>query len=551
MLGRLVHRSSPVNHIHRIYKPTTFHLRPRSIASAMSTTTREVLATAADFKPRPVQPIVLTPSERQIRTLITAFSANYDAAQPPGTPCLETRITGGWVRDKLLGRPSHDIDIAVNRITGLEFAEALNEYIGTHAQELGIEPRHVHKIERNPMKSKHLETATTRLFGLDVDFVNLRSEEYAQDSRIPEKMEFGTALEDALRRDATLNALFYNLQTGAVEDWTEQGIHDLEAGVLRTPLEPVRTFDDDPLRVLRLIRFASSFGFRIASECVAAMQDPLIEVALMKKISRERVGIEVAKALTSERPQLCLALIEETGLYSAIFNLEPAFHAATGQTVPEHSQIGVSLGAAQVVLSDGPRLLVDILAEEPLVHRLHFWLAVGLHPWEGIAAVDEKKKPVAAVRQIVRDGLKLSTHDAQTVAAAMSLHSDVSAAAAHTESMSRKELGLLVRRCGEQWKLFFLYALFKDLVSAATTPPKQVLAQYAELTKTVTDLQLQEAWALKPVLNGKDISKLYGSKGGQWLARALQLLVEHQLEEPGLTKEEAADYMVQHKADFV
>lgn len=524
----------------------------------MSTSTKQVLAQAANFKPTPVQPIVLTPAEHQIRTLITAFSASYDAAQPKGTPALETRITGGWVRDKLLGRPSHDIDIAVNRITGLEFAEALNEYIGTHAQELGIEPRNVHKIEKNPLKSKHLETATTRLFGLDVDFVNLRSEEYAQESRIPQKMEFGTALEDALRRDATLNALFYNLQTGAVEDWTERGIEDLEQGVLRTPLEPVRTFDDDPLRVLRLIRFASSFGFRIAPECVAAMQDPLIESALMKKISRERVGIEVAKALTSERPQLCLALIDETRLYSAIFNLEPLFHAKN-QVFPLDNHIGASLGAAQVVLSQGPQLLVNILAQDsPLTaqDRLHFWLAVGLHPWEGIMAVDEKKKPVAAVRQIVRDGLKLSTHDAQTVASAMSLHAEVSAAAAavHSQSMSRKKLGLLVRRCGEQWKLFFLYALFKDLVSggpAAAASSEQVLAQYSALTTLVTDLQLQDAWALKPVLNGKDISKLYGSKGGQWLAKALQLLVEHQLEEPGLTKEEAEAYMVQHKSDFL
>lgn len=101
-----------------------------------------------------------------------------------------------------------------------------------------------HTVARQPDKSKHLETAILRLFGLDLDFVNLRKETYADDSRNP-YMEFGTAKEDAVRRDATINALFYNLNTEEVEEFTG-GLGDMERRIIRTPLEPLQTFKDDP-----------------------------------------------------------------------------------------------------------------------------------------------------------------------------------------------------------------------------------------------------------------------------------------------------------------
>ena len=94
----------------------------------------------------------------------------------------------------------------------------------------------LHNVARNPEKSKHLETAMVRMFNLDLDFVNLRRETYASDSRNPH-MEFGTAEEDALRRDATINALFFNLHTGSIEDFTG-GLPDMAARTIRTPLDP-------------------------------------------------------------------------------------------------------------------------------------------------------------------------------------------------------------------------------------------------------------------------------------------------------------------------
>ena len=130
------------------------------------------------------------------------------------------RVNGGWVRDKLLGKDCKDIDFALD-IKGAIFAEILSKHLYPgQGDKFGI-------IKANSEKSKHLETATLKVHGMFIDLVNLRSEEYAEDSRIPE-MKIGTPLQDSLRRDLTINALFYNINEKKVEDFTGKGIDDLK-----------------------------------------------------------------------------------------------------------------------------------------------------------------------------------------------------------------------------------------------------------------------------------------------------------------------------------
>jgi Poly A polymerase head domain len=118
-------------------------------------------------------------------------------------------------------------------------------------------------VKANPSKSKHLETCNCSFCGFSIDFVNLRAETYTKDSRIPNKITFGTPLQDAQRRDCTINSMFYNISTESVEDLTGMGLVDLQNGIIRTPLDPDTTFDDDPLRVLRAVRFAARFDFTL------------------------------------------------------------------------------------------------------------------------------------------------------------------------------------------------------------------------------------------------------------------------------------------------
>lgn len=246
-----------------------------------------------------VPKIQLTPREQQLRQLLLDVSRYIDESKEIKEK-LELRFAGGWVRDKLLGVQSHDIDTAINAMTGAAFSTKMKSYLKDednlkkHSLKTA-DIHHIYKIPANPEKSKHLETATTKIFGFDVDLVNLRKETYSENSRNPQ-MEFGTAEEDALRRDATINALFYNLHSDQIEDFTG-GLKDLKAKQLRTPLDPKETFMDDPLRVLRLVRFASRLSFTIDSNAEACMSDPAVKEALKLKISRERVGIELEKML--------------------------------------------------------------------------------------------------------------------------------------------------------------------------------------------------------------------------------------------------------------
>eukprot|EP00466_Bigelowiella_natans_P003735 jgi/Bigna1/45394/e_gw1.120.24.1 len=126
------------------------------------------------------------------------------------------RVAGGWVRDKLLGLKSDDIDIAVDDMMGEQFAELMNEYLVAQ----GLQSAKVSVIKTNPEKSKHLATATFRYRRRSIDVNHLRlSEEYTQDSRIPE-IRVGTPWEDAYRRDLTMNALYYNVNDNTIEDFT-------------------------------------------------------------------------------------------------------------------------------------------------------------------------------------------------------------------------------------------------------------------------------------------------------------------------------------------
>lgn len=133
--------------------------------------------------------ISLTLEEEKLCRLLVDVAAEVDAAGKEGkeddNEPLTLRFTGGWVRDKLLGEQCHDIDVGINKMTGFDFATRLYEFLGQRQADYGIQTGNIHKIGSNPEKSKHLETATTRILGLDIDFVNLRSEKYTDDSRIP------------------------------------------------------------------------------------------------------------------------------------------------------------------------------------------------------------------------------------------------------------------------------------------------------------------------------------------------------------------------------
>jgi putative nucleotidyltransferase with HDIG domain len=226
---------------------------------------------------------------------------------------LQTYVIGGFVRDLLLERgTAKDIDI-VCKGSGIELAKSV-------AQKLhpGLEVNYF----------KNFGTAMFKYEGVEYEFVGARKESYRSDSRKP-IVEDGTLEDDQLRRDFTINALAISLHPdnyGQVVD-PFNGISDLENGIIVTPQEPNQTFSDDPLRMLRAIRFACQLGFKIDDNCFTAISENAHRLSI---ISKERIITEVNKMILSPRASLGFKLMEKTGLLAEFF---PEFIALKGVEV--------------------------------------------------------------------------------------------------------------------------------------------------------------------------------------------------------------------------
>ncbi|KAK6363519.1 CCA tRNA nucleotidyltransferase, mitochondrial [Orbilia blumenaviensis] len=518
---------------------------------AQFSTTASTQAKKKKMATQPLPTITLTPEEEKVRSLLVDVASSIDSTAAQSEPTV-LRITGGWVRDKLLNGKSHDIDVGINNMTGFEFASHLNGFLTSNVEKYGIPAKSIHKIESNPEKSKHLETATTKILGLDIDFVNLRSESYSEESRIP-KMEFGTPKEDALRRDACVNALFYNLMTQQVEDFTERGLSDLKARILRTPLPPLQTFKDDPLRVLRLIRFASRLDFTIDPKSEQAMQNPEIKAALKLKISRERVGVEVEKMLYGERPYEALDLIERLGLVDAVFDVPKMTEEQLEEVKYEYARLGIDgvkwlFGGFQNVNGcDGVKKLASTERDRYLM-----WLFAATLPWSRVivAVGDKKKIRIAAGVAAARDGLKLSNKDTDSLDKMVKSYRQVKATISNFGALSRSILGKYIRLLGAEWRVYILASLLIEMVEARSSleheefgsqQDLELIARYESFLDRIYSEDLGEAWDLKYLLTGNELKDAMGKKPGKWMAAALEQVMEWQLDNPQATKEEALE----------
>jgi poly(A) polymerase len=207
-------------------------------------------------------------------------------------------IVGGYVRDKLLGRAHVNPDVVVEGGDALALAQRF-------ARLAGAPP---------PVTFERFGTAQVILSGRLVEFVTARAESYAPDSRKPE-VRPASLDEDLRRRDFTINTLLLDLE-GRVHDRLG-GRKDLEARLLRTPADPEQTFSDDPLRMLRAVRFAAELGFDLAPDLLPAMRRLKSRLA-PPVISIERIADELRRMLASERPKLALELLDAAELLEVI-----------------------------------------------------------------------------------------------------------------------------------------------------------------------------------------------------------------------------------------
>lgn len=229
---------------------------------------------------------------------------------------LEAYVIGGFVRDLMLERPSKDIDIVVVG-DGLSLAEKV-------AQKLRVK-----KVSR----FKSFGTAHFKYKDLEVEFVGARKESYQRDSRKP-IVEDGTLADDQNRRDFTINALALSLHSDNFGDLIDpfHGMQDLENKTIKTPLDPTITYSDDPLRMLRAIRFATQLNFKIELKSLEAIKENAERLSI---ISKERISEELNKIILSDTPSRGFKLLYSTHL---LHQFLPELVALAGvETINGHS----------------------------------------------------------------------------------------------------------------------------------------------------------------------------------------------------------------------
>ncbi len=212
---------------------------------------------------------------------------------------VETFAIGGFVRDIFLSRPSKDVDIVVLG-SGPDFAQRLGELLNTPVTVF-----------------KSFGTAMLRYQDLEVEFVGARKESYRSESRKP-IVEDGSLAEDQRRRDFTINAMAINLSTDRFGELVDpfNGLKDIEKKLIITPLNPEETFSDDPLRMMRAVRFAAQLNFTIANDAINAIKKNKERIRI---VSKERITDELNKIILSPLPSVGFKYLFDTGLLKEIF----------------------------------------------------------------------------------------------------------------------------------------------------------------------------------------------------------------------------------------
>lgn len=226
------------------------------------------------------------------------FECVAEAARQVGVPCY---LIGGFVRDKLLHRASKDLDIVCVG-DGIALAHRVAALLDPSLKVAYF---------------KNFGTAQVRYKDLDIEFVGARKESYSRDSRNP-VVAPGSLEDDQLRRDFTINALAISLNEADYGQLIDpfDGLQDMQDKLIRTPLDPAQTFSDDPLRMMRAIRFSCQLGFTILPETFRAIQD---NAGRIKIISQERISDELNKIMLCSKPSVGLDLLYQAGILKIIF----------------------------------------------------------------------------------------------------------------------------------------------------------------------------------------------------------------------------------------
>jgi putative nucleotidyltransferase with HDIG domain len=443
------------------------------------------------------QPVAL--SDEELLGLLERAAADLGA---------QAWVVGGYVRDKLLGRPHPNPDVVVERGDALRLAERF-------AGLAGAEP---------PVTFERFGTAQVTLPGHLVEFVSARAESYAPDSRKPD-VRPATLDEDLRRRDFTINTLLMDFD-GKLHDRLG-GRRDLEARILRTPSDPLRTFGDDPLRMLRAVRFASELGFEVAPELLPAMRRMKARLA-PPVISAERIADELRRMLASPRPRLAIELLDAGDLLETILPEVAACKGVPQSGYHTHDVFGHTLLTVEGVPPD-------------LVLRLAALFHDAGKPSTATpdGAFTGHENVGAELARSALERLRFSQKEIDTVVKLVRLHLRP---VYYSSEWSDGAVRRLARDAGPVLDRLMLLAR-ADIAASAYPEPQKL----DELESRIRAALTEQPSRLEPLVTGEDVMRARGIGPGPEVGRIKKRLEELVIDgEIAPTKDSILDYLATH-----
>jgi poly(A) polymerase len=430
-------------------------------------------------------------------------------------------IAGGYVRDELLGLDPKDIDLVVELPNGgIEFANWITKKLK------------IYKKGSNPVVFPNFGTAKFNLKGithngqdlssLDIEVVMTRKEKYNSKNRKPE-VSPGSLKDDVDRRDFTVNSLLKNLSTGEILDLTGMGKSDLQRGVVRTPLDPDIIFDDDPLRMLRAIRFTMKYNWKLPMFMIRSMKK---NATKLRKISAERIRDELSKMLITGNPDKAIRLLQITGLNKFVM---PELDNLVGLEQGHHHDADAMKHTLKVVKGVPNKLVTRLSA---LLHDIGKSQTRTVVDNEVHFYTHEKVSAEMAREILTR--LKYPKEIINAVVVGVQHHMKLKGYGDEA-SISDKALRKLQRELGDHLNDTL------DLIHADNVAHSKLSIMPNQIPNLKKKLQQLSAINDNPKLpiNGNEIMKHVGLKPGKLVGKLLALVQDAMDENPRLTKDEA------------
>lgn len=430
---------------------------------------------------------------------------------------------GGCVRDDLMGLEIKDIDMCVSLPGGgIRFAEWLKEK--------GLTTKGVTVYPNYGTAMLHLKTFPD----VELEFVQTRKEKYIDHSCRNPITAFGSIEDDCMRRDLTINALYCNISTDEIIDITGNGVDDIRDHIIRTPADPDLTYDDDPLRILRCIRFASRYGWHIDAETMAGMRRNVFRLEI---ITKERIHDEFCKMLTCKHPVMAMELLRETGaMHYVIPEFEDTYDMTQNEyhfgTVWEHT-LKVIKEVAEVPDKD---LLIARLAA--LLHDIGKIRCREVTEDGKIHFLKHELNSYDMIGGIMRT-LKFSHDDIKEVSFLALHHMDSKSWGYTCEHMKNKKLRKLQHLCKTEGRFRLLMALIHaDNMAHAEgrCMPEQVPMILARTEQMKAEGSAMFGYTVP--LTGKDVMTVKGLKPGPQVKECIDYLMKIAFVNPLREKEE-------------